>query len=219
MLLRNSISNTKKFFQKTLQNFKSLFSGSDHYQRIPKTPPYSYPLGVDMNIQPSYKDFERFCTDFTDQWESSDMDKAKKRSNKKTSSLKQEKEVLSGSFMKFAKSSPVKSNNQIRRRENHLHLKPKRQEDSRSNMVGTREERSCILAEKLKELELIDVSNVDHALDIEEFLHYYSRLTCPAYVDIVDKFFMEMYAEFIGQSATPSRVSSRPKLRSETLQY
>jgi hypothetical protein len=70
------------------------------------------------------------------------------------------------------------------------------------------------VAQKLKELEMMDVSNVEHVLDVEEVLHYYSRLTCPAYLDIVDKFFMDMYAEFIAPPANPRSVNSRPRLRS-----
>ncbi|KNA17227.1 hypothetical protein SOVF_082080 [Spinacia oleracea] len=54
-----------------------------------------------------------------------------------------------------------------------------------------------MLAEKMKELEMMDdVGDVDHTLDVEEALHYYSRLTCPEYVDIVNNFFMDMYADF-----------------------
>lgn len=58
------------------------------------------------------------------------------------------------------------------------------------------ERRSWLVEEKLKELEMLDKSNVDHILDIEEVLHYYSRLTCPAYLELVDKFFLDIYAEF-----------------------
>lgn len=64
-----------------------------------------------------------------------------------------------------------------------------------SSLNGLRKERSYVVAQKLKELKMIDNSNEEHMLDVEEILHYYSRLTCPAYLDIVDKFFMEMYSE------------------------
>lgn len=50
-----------------------------------------------------------------------------------------------------------------------------------------------VLAQKMKEMEMMDnVGDVEHLLDIEEALHYYSRLTSPVYLDIVDKFFMDM---------------------------
>lgn len=229
MLLRKSISNTKKFFQKTIQNFKSFFSATDHYERIPKTPPYNpksfNSVGVEMDIQASYKELDKFYNDFTNQWESEDG-KPKKRSEKKniiaSSPMKQEKEVISGSFMKLTKSSPVKNDKDqiIPGRETHQYSKQKRQEDLDACSADTREERNWLLVEKLKELEMMDMSNVDHLLDIEEVLHYYSRLSCPAYVDIVDKFFMEIYAEFFSSSANPPthhNISPRPKLRSDRL--
>ena len=46
-----------------------------------------------------------------------------------------------------------------------------------------------MVEQKLRELEMLDMNNVEYVLDIEEVLHYYSRLTCPAYLEIVDKFF------------------------------
>ncbi|KAK9666162.1 hypothetical protein RND81_14G165400 [Saponaria officinalis] len=58
-------------------------------------------------------------------------------------------------------------------------------------------EGAYILAQKMKELDMMEVEDVDHVLDVEEALNYYSRLSCPAYVDIVDKFFMDMYYDFL----------------------
>ncbi|KAK8682867.1 hypothetical protein V6N13_038948 [Hibiscus sabdariffa] len=86
-----------------------------------------------------------------------------------------------------------------------------------SSSSRRREARSSLVAQRLKELEMIDVSNVDHVLDIQEVLHYYSRLTCPTYLDIVDKFFMEMYAEVFGPFDSPgfnSRTKFHRSLRS-----
>ncbi|CAN8324231.1 unnamed protein product [Cochlearia groenlandica] len=37
MVFKSSISNTRKFFQKTIDNFKSLFSNNDTYHKLPKT--------------------------------------------------------------------------------------------------------------------------------------------------------------------------------------
>lgn len=51
------------------------------------------------------------------------------------------------------------------------------------------------LAHKMKELEMFDMNDLDHVMDVEEVMHYYSRLTCPLYLDIVDKFFMDVYRE------------------------
>ncbi|KAL4302524.1 hypothetical protein GQ457_10G000470 [Hibiscus cannabinus] len=71
--------------------------------------------------------------------------------------------------------------------------------------------RSLQVAQKLKEIEMMDVSDVDHVLDIEEVLHYYSRLTCLTYVEIVDKFFIYICNEFLGPPGSPTSVGSRPR--------
>ncbi|KAG2718477.1 hypothetical protein I3760_03G222400 [Carya illinoinensis] len=239
MLLRNSISNTKKFFRKTLQSFKSLFS--EGYQKLPKTPPlnpFSFRASADMNVQPSYKDLGKF---YTDQWESSDKDMKIMAKNgiiqKKStmaSSTQQEKEVYGGSFLKFSQATPVKKNHvEIRRSEEYDHhhnhhedvqiksipYQRRRQENSCSKGMMMREGgiRTRLVAQKLKEMESLDMGNIDHLLDIEEVLHYYSRLTCPAYLDIVDKFFMDIYEEFFGAATialTPARsINSRLRQR------
>lgn len=79
-------------------------------------------------------------------------------------------------------------------------------------VIGEREEeRISLVTEKLKEMEMMDGGNVEHVLDIEEVIHYYSRLTCPAYRRIIDKFFMEIYSEFSSLQAAVGIVnSSRP---------
>ncbi|CAA7031691.1 unnamed protein product [Microthlaspi erraticum] len=38
MVIRSSISNTRKFFHKTIDNFKSFFSNNGTYHKLPKTP-------------------------------------------------------------------------------------------------------------------------------------------------------------------------------------
>lgn len=139
LLIRNPISSTKKFFQKTLKSFKSLFSDDQiHYQKLPQTPPMSSSSTIIIN----------------------------NKNKKQISSSHQKKKV--------------------------------------EMELGGRE----VFIEKLKELEKMDMMNVDHLLDIEEVLHYYSRLTSPAYLDIVDKFFMDMYAEFFASSSSRSNVRS-----------
>lgn len=219
MLLRNSFSNTKKFFRKTVQSFKSLFSGG--YQKLPKTtPPHplSYAASVNLTVQySSYEEFAEPCD--------SGKDQERKGSKKKavSSPTKQETEVYRGSFIDFSQATPVKKNHTESREEYHhnrddtrsIPHQRKRQEDYCSEGL-IKEGRTCLVAQKLKELEMLDMSNVDHLLDIEDVLHYYSRINCPAYLDIVDRFFMDIYEEFFGAaSLTPaSLVSSRLRPRS-----
>jgi hypothetical protein len=170
MLLRSSITTTKKFFQKTLKNFKSLFSSD--YQKLPKsTSPHNHlsysvaenhVMDIDMNISNN-----------------------------------------NGSYMKLPNASPYKEKNQVKKREvyenknneKRLTLQRGKQKDSSLLFSNDMKERRYMVEEKLKELEMLDINNVDHVMDIEEVLHYYSRLTCPAYVEIVDRFFMEMYSD------------------------
>ncbi|KAI4387408.1 hypothetical protein MLD38_005245 [Melastoma candidum] len=66
---------------------------------------------------------------------------------------------------------------------------------------GRRATEELELARKMKEMEMADAGDMEQVLDIEEALHYYSRLKSPVYMEIVDRFFMDMYDDF---SAPPS---------------
>lgn len=214
MLLRNSISNTKKFFQKTVDSFKSFLSkGSGTYEKLPKTPPF-HPFscgrnhnGTNKGIKTGYNDLDNFYTEFTNQWDSQNS-KVKKTMHKST---KQSQELCTSPPQNknsnyAAKREEFEENNEERGQV----VKSKRSKSNASKVMkksdlcsrSVREKRLYSVAQKLKELEFImDKGNVDHKLDVEEVLHYYSRLTCPAYLDIVDKFFMEMCAEFFSPQA------------------
>lgn len=215
MLLRNSLSNTRKFFQRTLKSFKSFISGGD-YQKLPKTPnpfvnPYSNASGSTVYPPPS-KDLDQFYADFTDRWDSNNGNhhKAKKGGKDRAATFMdtvQEKashEENPPTKLSLSKPTTPSKNDHRERREfpgkkmvrSSSSYDKRREGSSRSKSV--REARSGLIAQKLKELEKMDMSNIDHVLDIEEVLHYYSLLTCPAYVEIVDKFFTEMYSEFFG---------------------
>ncbi|KAI4381924.1 hypothetical protein MLD38_007942 [Melastoma candidum] len=52
------------------------------------------------------------------------------------------------------------------------------------------------IAGEMKELAFMDSADVDWILDLEEALHCYSLITCPFYLDLVRKFFMEIYSDF-----------------------
>ncbi|KAJ6355562.1 hypothetical protein OIU77_006032 [Salix suchowensis] len=76
MLLGNSLCTTKKFFQKTVQRFKSFFSG-DPYQKIPKPPARNNPrtssfaAGIGMKAETN-KDSASLYRDFTGRWDDTD---------------------------------------------------------------------------------------------------------------------------------------------------
>ena len=109
--------------------------------------------------------------------------------------------------MKFAKQSPMNSIEEGVEKEKKNMESPQRgkgEELCSKNINGACNE----LAQKMKDLEM-GVGDVEQVLDIEEALHYYSRLTSPAYLDIVDKFFMDMYTEFSVPPASASINSSK----------
>ncbi|KAE8659517.1 RAD3-like DNA-binding helicase protein isoform 1 [Hibiscus syriacus] len=71
---------------------------------------------------------------------------------------------------------------------------------------------SYALAQKIKELEMMDVDDMEHVLDVEEALYYYSLLKSPVYLSIVDRFFMDMYSEFSHPQASASTNSKKRRL-------
>ncbi|MCE3052125.1 hypothetical protein HAX54_051633 [Datura stramonium] len=185
MFLKTSISTTKKLFQKTLDSVKYLFSGG--YQKIPKSPPCCADgTDTDTNIvSQSYTELDKFYTGFSTHW---DRHKKKKNIIMSCPPAKEDKLIRrKGNYHVLEKDY----NNQVvdsKRKDIIIYEGKKKYQEWR------REERSNLVAQKLKELKMLENKD-QHALDIEEVLYYYSRLTCPAYVEIVDKFFMEMYSE------------------------
>ncbi|KAI4347127.1 hypothetical protein L6164_007970 [Bauhinia variegata] len=229
MLLRTSISGTKKFFKRTLENLKSFFSGVN-YERLPKAKTCTESkfsssvaatsvMGMNRN-QPSFNELEKFYAEFSSQWDSTEKDKARSRSKKNTVSLssprKEEEKEVSIKFSPLQKKNDHKEEAEEsgkQKKKSSITLQRVMQKDS-----TLREERNGVLEQKLRKLEMLDMGNVDYLLDIQEVLHYYSRLTCPAYLEIVEKFFMEVCSEFLGSArpvtATPPSVNCKLKLRS-----
>ncbi|CAI8594774.1 unnamed protein product [Vicia faba] len=173
MLLRSSITTTKKFFKTTLKNFKSFFSSG--YQKLPKsTSPYNHisycetsnhvmDIDMDMNISNNNGNYTKLCNASTSKEKNNQVKKREVFENK---------------------------NNEKR-----LTLQGEKQKDSSFISKAMKERRFCMVEKKLRELEKLDISNVDYVMDIEEVLYYYSRLTSPTYLEIVDRFFMEMYSD------------------------
>ena len=217
MLLRNSISSTENFFQKTINNLKSFLSIGSTYQRLPKTPFHLFSCGRDAKDQVANdagytNDLDNFYNEFTNQWDSYKK-KVKNKAKKKNQngncdySAKAEENGIH-SENNYDLESKGSNSSKENSAENGDILKDKkikiisrivRKPELCSRSV--REKRFYFVVEKLKKLKEIDEGN---KVDYEEFLHYYSRRTCPAYLDIVDKFLMEMCTEFF---------NSRPKIR------
>ncbi|CAI9773611.1 unnamed protein product [Fraxinus pennsylvanica] len=181
MLLKESIHKTKHYIHRTFRNLKSSLLGE--YQKLPKTP------HVNPLFYPRMQELDNFYTDFSQHWDS-DHNKVLKKKKKGQFSAKEKRERDEKS------SCDGRSMNGARKEE------MKKDESSivcQTCMEGKQVESSSKiangLAQKMKELEMFDMNDLDHVMDMEEVMHYYSRLTCPLYLDIVDKIFMDVYRE------------------------
>ncbi|KAA8541801.1 hypothetical protein F0562_022953 [Nyssa sinensis] len=162
---------------------------------LPKAPPLNPLSRNDSN--PKMQQLDQFCRDISEQWES-DHGKVMKREKKNAESAKEpmkEEVACSQSSMKLEEHIFV----------NKKHEKRGEEEKKMGSSHKVRNGEPCsqgangggyVLAQKMIELEMMDMTDVDHVLDIQEVLHHYSRLSSPVYLDIVDKFFMDMYSEF-----------------------
>ncbi|KAG2298773.1 hypothetical protein Bca52824_035245 [Brassica carinata] len=57
-----------------------------------------------------------------------------------------------------------------------------------------------MLVQKMKDLNMVDLRDVEHASDVQEARRCYSSIRSPVYLDIVEIFFTDMYYEFSNSS-------------------
>ncbi|XWS20303.1 hypothetical protein CRYUN_Cryun31cG0088900 [Craigia yunnanensis] len=212
MLLMESIQKTKNFFHKTVKNLKSFFFVG--YQQLSK-PPLPDPFSCTGGSRKKHQK-DRFYTNFYKEWEVG-LEKAKTRKKNDTVTLKEQMRVedeCSGSFINFADKSPVKNKKQNGGKEEKKKVRSSKLSKGEEQFYYKRNGGNYALAQKMMELEMMDVGDMEHVLDVEEALHYYSRLRSPVYLSIVDKFFMDMYSEFSVPQASASINSSKRRFRS-----
>jgi hypothetical protein len=187
MLLRKTIRKTKFSLKKTLRNFKCLIYGG--YQKLPRS--LSFNCRSRRNAR-SYTN-DQFYNEFYDILQS---DLNRMNINDEIKAM----EEAEKNHVSFVKQSPQK---------NIIEDEMKERKDKKKNKnEGVQE-----LALKMKELDMNDSSDVEQVLDIEEALHYYSRLKSPVYLDIVDKFFTDMHSEFSVSQSSVSIKHSKSKGR------
>lgn len=188
MLLR-TLHKTKDLFRKTLKKLKSFLFGE--YQKLPKAH-FVNPFFSASNSSQKMQELDVFYRDFSERWATNldELQKGKKKAIVSPKVLVMEDGQCSQTKEQTVKNAKMNIKNE--------------EEKGRKHHEGKCPEICChikngdsrVLAHRMKEFEMFDVDDVDHQLDIEEVLHYYSRLTCPVYVDIVDNFFTDMYSEF-----------------------
>ncbi|TKY64492.1 ATP-dependent RNA helicase DDX11 [Spatholobus suberectus] len=189
MLLRETFRKTRVFFHKSLRHFWSFFFGE--YQKLSRS----------LSVNPFLCRIGHARTHTSDQFYNeyydllqSDLGRIKMYGNNMSRSA-MEDAACTGSFMCFAKQSPLKSIHEERAQEKKnkgsSHLRKKEDLNSQNINKGAH-----VLAQKMKALDMMDAGgDLEHVLDIEEALHYYCRLKSPVYLDIVDKFFMDIQSE------------------------
>lgn len=207
MFLRRSIQKTKNFFHKRMRNLKSLLVSG--YHKLPTAPSFNAVPRKTQQLDNLYRDI-------SEEWEPDHDDELMdiKKNNIMAKSATSEGNVSHRSSITShaEQSSVVKTTSQEEKKTASWHEQRKR--GCFFIESGSGKERGYILVEKMKELEMMDEYDMDHVLDVEEVLHHYSRLTCPVYLDIVDKFFTDMYSEFLLPQPSASLNNSRRRLHS-----
>lgn len=188
MRIKSTLYKTKKFLNKSLTHLQSFIPTNTH-QNQPKTPTFS-----------KLQELDDFYTSLS---ENCGANSAEEVMKKKACNLSQsverkrdEHQCSKRSITNWGCRGGLKDLKEVRKQEE------------------TSPVAAYVLAQKMKDLEMMDLDDMDHAMDVEEVLHYYSRLNCPAYVEIVDNFFMDMYSEF---QPSGSLNNSMRKLGSQSL--
>ncbi|GMI82072.1 hypothetical protein like AT1G15260 [Hibiscus trionum] len=183
-----SIQKTKSLFHKSVDNLKSFLSAG--YQKLSK-PTLPDPFPCSGCSRKKHRK-NRSLADFSYNWEVG-LEESKTRNNDDiVAMLMKDEDECGGSLMSFSdtKESVAKDEGKKKVKSSKV-SKGEEQYYYKRNGDG-----SYALSQKMKELEMMDVGDMEHVLDVEEALHYYSRLKSPVYLSIVDRFFMDMYSEF-----------------------
>ncbi|KAK6153695.1 hypothetical protein DH2020_013334 [Rehmannia glutinosa] len=195
MLMKESFYRAKRFVQKTSRNIKFFLSKAN--QKPPKNSLANPIFSGSKKISSKLQEPDNFYKSFSKQWDSSELVNEKE-------ALLSTKEQTKGNV---SDNSGLDDLNEEKKANTYL--------------GGTRDESHFLasyhLAQKMKEMEMIDEIDEDHVLDIEEVLHYYSLLSSPAYLEIVDKFLMDMCSEFNLSKPSSSVNSSMRELDSNSV--
>ncbi|CAN4086849.1 unnamed protein product [Withania somnifera] len=197
MLLKKTIQKTKNFLYKTPHNLKSFLFGGQH--KLPKAARHFNPFfSVSKRISGSKRiskttinELDDLYKDCYQQWHQPDQNKIHDRKiTGKIASKYQEK--AEGDY------SESQSKLAVRFGMEDIERETRKEDDKKGREVLTRStsKGGPTLRHKMEELEMMEGEDMDHVLDIEEVLQCYSLLNSPVYVDIVDRFFMDMYTEF-----------------------
>ncbi|XP_010465611.1 PREDICTED: uncharacterized protein LOC104745928 [Camelina sativa] len=84
---------------------------------------------------------------------------------------------------------PLKLQHKVQEQEQDHH------QEKKTEPCSSRSSRDCdTMEKKINEMYMIETGDIEQALDVEEALHYYSRIRSPVYLNIVDKFLTDLYS-------------------------
>ncbi|WVZ25779.1 hypothetical protein V8G54_004323 [Vigna mungo] len=190
MQLRQTFRKTKVFFNKSFRNFLSFFF--EEYQKLPRSFSFNPFLCRVGNARTRTSD--QFYSEFYDLLQT-DLNRINLYGNNN-----------SESSVCFPRQRLQKSKNEERAQEKKKGSSQlRKKEDFNSENMN---KKVHVLAQKMKAMDMVDAGDLERVLDIEEALHYYSRLKSPVYVDIVDTFFMNMQSEL--SASQPCASSIKP---------
>ncbi|KAJ8535918.1 hypothetical protein K7X08_034319 [Anisodus acutangulus] len=214
MLLKKTIQKTKNFLHKTPHNLKSFLFGG--HQKLPKADRQFNPFssvrkrvsGSKRISKSTIQEIDDLYRDYYQQWHQPDHNETSERKISGKNARKYQG-MAEGDCSESQRKISVRFGTKDIERER------RKEEEKKGREVLTRSTSSkegLTLLQKMEELEMMEGEDLDHVLDVEEVLRCYSLLSSPVYVDIVDRFFMDMYTEFSIQKPSGSVNSSMRRL-------
>ncbi|KAL3631892.1 hypothetical protein CASFOL_024876 [Castilleja foliolosa] len=202
MLIKETLGKTKKLFHKTIKSLrKSFILVKCQEQPTNPTPsPIFFDGKKDINNNSKLQEVDKNF--YSKKWD--DAIEVKKKDGQISSKAQQQAkrdEKISTRSISFAGCRGLEAFKEDKNARKYYGKNPK---------ASSFRAPADTLARKMKDLEMMDANDMDHVLDVEEVLHYYSRLNCPSYVEIVDKFLTDMHSDF--NVTQPSRSGSMRKL-------
>ncbi|CAH8260661.1 unnamed protein product [Arabidopsis lyrata] len=92
------------------------------------------------------------------------------------------------SDLKNSIGGPLKLEQMVQEQEQYYQVK-------KTEACSSHSSRDCdTMEKKINEMFMTETGDIEQALDVEEALHYYSRIRSPVYLNIVDKFFTDLYS-------------------------
>lgn len=197
VVIKQTFTKTKKFFQSRFRNLKSFLQGS--YRNTP-SPLAKTIFSNSIKINYKAQDLDCLYKSFSNRWVH-ESNEVSKRTEEIFLVPKEERKGDDQSVADY-KLEDLKE-------EKKVSYKSIRKQEKEASFIAAN-----ALAHKMKQLEMIDINDVDNVMDVEEVLHYYSRLTSPVYQEMVDKFFMDMHLEYNVPKPLKSRNNSMRKVGS-----